>query len=88
MERGTEYSGRVRGTGHPFRLGDKERGALPLRSKTFGTDGSRTTAVQSGQISGDDNEGGATLVIAALRRAFGARPIPEAVRLSTASGTA
>ena len=26
-------------------FGDKERGTLPVRSKTFGTDGSRTTAV-------------------------------------------
>ena len=58
MEWGTEYSGRLRRTGHPLRVGDKERGALSVRSKTFGTDGSRTTAVQGCQISCDDNTAG------------------------------
>ena len=56
-----------------------------MRSKTLGTDGSGTTAVQGCQISCDDNtagcRGGATLVIAALRRALGARPIQKTVRL-------
>ena len=63
-------------------LGTKEIGSLSVRSKTFGTDGSRTTAVQgcvtTTQLAA---EGGATLVIAALRRALGARPLQEAVRL-------
>ena len=58
MERGTEHFGRLRRTGHPLRVGDKERGTLPVRSKTFGTDGSRTTAVQGCQISCDDNTAG------------------------------
>ena len=56
-----------------------------MRSKAFGTDGSRTTAVQSCQINCDDNTAGcrgwSDTVIAALRRALGARPIQEAVRL-------
>ena len=43
--------------GHPPRFGD-EGGALPLRTKTFGTDGSRATALQSCQISCDDNTAG------------------------------
>ena len=67
-------------------LGTKERGALPLRSKTFGTDGSRTTAVQSCQISCDDNTAGCrgwsgTGDCGFLRRALRVRPIQEAVRL-------
>ena len=61
------------------------RGTLPVRSKTFGTDASRTTAEQGCQsavaTTQQAADGGATLVIAALRRSLGARPIQEAVRL-------
>ena len=37
---------------------ETERGALSMRSKTFSTDGSRTTAVQGCQINCDDNTAG------------------------------
>ena len=57
----------------------------PVRSKTFGTDASRTTAEQGCQsavaTTQQAADGGATLVIAALRRDMGARPTQEAVRL-------
>ena len=80
MERGTEHFGRFRRTVHSLRVGDKERGALPARSKAFGTDPERQpykvvkSAVTTTQLAA---EGGATLVIAALRRALGARPSQE-----------
>ena len=65
-------------------LGTKKEEALLVGSKAFGTDGSSTTAVQSCQISCDDNTSGCrgwSDTIAALRRALGTRPIQEAVRL-------
>ena len=54
-----------------------------MRSKTLGTDGSGTTKVVKSAVTTTQlaAEGGATLVIAALRRALGARPNQEAVRL-------
>ena len=72
MERGTEHFGCLRRTGHPLCVGDKERGTLLVRSKTFGTDGPERqpykvvkSAVTTTQLAA---EGGATLMIAALRR--------------------
>ena len=84
MERGTEYSGRVRGTCHPVRLGDKEVRYLCGPRLLAQMDPERQpykvvkSAVTTTQLAA---EGGATLVIAALRRALQARPIQEAVRL-------
>ena len=78
----------VRRTGPPLRFGDKERGALPLRSKTFGTNGSRTTAAQGGQISCDDDTAGCrgwSDTATCLGSSPNSRSSPS---LSTADGTA
>ena len=85
MERGTEYSGRLRRTGHPLRFGTKNDERYLSGPRLLAQmDPARQpykvvkSAVTTTQLAA---EGGATLVIAALRRALGASPIQEAVRL-------
>ena len=85
MERGTEYSGRVRGTVILYVLGRKKEERHLCGPRLLAQmDPERLpykvvkSAVTTTQLAA---EGGATLVTAALRRALGARPIQEAVRL-------
>ena len=89
---GTEHFGRLRRTGHPLCVGDKKKEERYLCGPRLlaQMDPERQpykvvkSAVMTTQLAA---EGGATLVIAALRRALGARPIQEAVRpLSTVDG--
>ena len=84
MERRTEYSGRLRGTRYLVRHGDKKKRYLWGPRLLAQMDPERQSykvvksAVTTVQLAA---EGGATLVVAALRRSLGDRPIQEAARL-------